>query len=106
MAGPEGAEGENYFLGAIASLAALATRNFTTVLAGILIASPISGVAAHARLAVGLHQTAQSRDDEYTVLFLALLDQRLRASPSRNAAACLLLTSFFSAMWRTRAGSW
>jgi len=31
----------NYFLGAIASLAALATRNFTTVLAGILISWPV-----------------------------------------------------------------
>src|SRR5450755_746454 len=32
---------ENYFLGAMASLAALATRNFTTVLALIWIGSPV-----------------------------------------------------------------
>jgi hypothetical protein len=31
----------SYFLGAIESLAALATRNFTTVLAAILIGSPV-----------------------------------------------------------------
>src|SRR5581483_8892949 len=31
----------NYFLGAMASFFALATRNFTTVLAGILIGSPV-----------------------------------------------------------------
>jgi hypothetical protein len=32
---------ENYFLGAMASLAALATRNFTTVLALIWMGSPV-----------------------------------------------------------------
>src|SRR5262249_58307900 len=39
-------EREGYFLafgGTILSLAALATRNLTTVLAGILIASPVAG---------------------------------------------------------------
>src|SRR3970040_1213123 len=34
---------ENYFFPRIASFAALATRNFTTFLAGILIASPVWG---------------------------------------------------------------
>src|SRR6266850_2502177 len=43
---PFGPQAENYFFfapGAMASLAALATRNFTTVLAAILIASPVAG---------------------------------------------------------------
>src|ERR1700675_4683286 len=34
----------NYFLGAIASLAALATRNLSTVLAGIWMGSPVCGL--------------------------------------------------------------
>src|SRR5437660_2641932 len=33
-----------FFLGTIASFTALATRNFTTFLAGILIASPVAGL--------------------------------------------------------------
>ncbi len=37
----DNAMNKNYFFPSIASLAALATRNFTTFLAGILIASPV-----------------------------------------------------------------
>jgi len=39
----DGLEGDYFFLPRITSLAAMATRNLTTFLAGILIASPVAG---------------------------------------------------------------
>jgi len=45
VSGVESEGQDDYFLGgAMASLAAFATRNFTTVLAGILMASPVCGL--------------------------------------------------------------
>ncbi len=55
------------------SLAALATRNFTTVLALILMACAGLGVAADAGLALRLHETADAGDYEDAVL-LGFLD--------------------------------
>jgi hypothetical protein len=64
------------FNGTMASLAALATRNFTAFLAGILIAFAGSRIASHARLAVNADQPPDSRHHEYTIL-LHLSDGRL-----------------------------
>ena len=59
------------------SLAALATRNFTTVLALILMACAGLGVAADARLALCLHETADAGNYEDAVL-LGFLDGGFR----------------------------
>ena len=44
LAGLDRVENKNYFFGAIASLVAFATRNFTTVLALIWMGSPVCGL--------------------------------------------------------------
>src|ERR1019366_2003287 len=88
-----------YFLGVIASLAALATRNLTTVLAGILIASPVCGLRPMRALRLAFTRRPRPGTTNTPFCFVSLI--ATSASESRNAAACLLLSSFFSAMWRT-----
>jgi len=77
------------FLGAIASLAALATRNFTTVLALIWMGSPVCGFASDARLAVRFHQPAEAGHNEHAVL-LGLFHSDVGQSCSRNPANSLV----------------
>ncbi len=62
-----------YFLGgAMTSLAALATRNLTTVLALILMVSPVWGLRPSPCLPLCLYQPAEPRDDEHAILLCLL----------------------------------
>ena len=88
-----------FFGGTIASFALLATRNFTTFLAAILMATPVAGL----RPMRALRSTRTSRPmpgSTNTPFFLtsatAVVDRL-----SRNARATLLLTSQLSASYRT-----
>jgi type IV secretory pathway TrbD component len=58
-----------FFIPRTASFAALATRNLTTVLAGILIFCLRLWVEARARLSLLLYQLAKARQNEFSVLF-------------------------------------
>src|SRR5271170_7922062 len=94
--------GSGYFFGgAITSLADFATRNFTTVLALILMASPVWGLRPMRAL-----RSAFTRRPipgiTNTPLFLVSL-MAVSASRSRKAADCLLVSSIFSARSRVRA---
>src|SRR3984957_209804 len=90
-----------FFGGAITSLADFATRNFTTVLALILMASPVCGLRPMRAL-----RSAFTRRPipgiTNTPLFLVSL-MAVSASRSRKAADCLLVSSSFSARSRVRA---
>src|SRR3984957_12906957 len=87
------------FLGAIASFAALATRNFTTVLALICIGSPFCGLRPTRALRCAF--TSRPRPGTTNTPFFLVSLIAVSARCSRNAAACLLLSSFFSARRRT-----
>src|SRR5271167_439219 len=88
---------EHYgFLGAIESFAALATRNLTTVLAGILIASPVCGLRPMRALRFDFTRRPNPGTTNTPFFLVSLI--ATSASDSRNAAACLLFISFFSAM--------
>src|ERR1041384_192237 len=90
---------EGYFLGAITSFTALATRNFTTVLAAILIGSPVCGLRPIR--AFRLDFTRRPRPGITNTPFFLVSLIAVSARCSRNAAAVLLFVSSFSAMWRT-----
>src|SRR5580704_76939 len=85
----------NYFLGAIASLAALATRNFTTVLALIWIGSPVCGLRPMRALRCAF--TNRPRPGTTNTPFFLVSFTATSASCSRNAATVLLGSSVFSA---------
>src|ERR1700733_197672 len=92
----------NYFFGgAIVSFATLATRNFTTVLALILIVSPVCGLRPSRALRSSL--TSLPMPGMVNSPFFLVSLTAVSASSSRPAAACLLVISSFSAMWRTSA---
>src|SRR5690348_16603819 len=90
---------EGYFLGAITSFTALATRNFTTVLAAILMGSPVCGLRPIR--AFRLDFTRRPRPGITNTPFFLVSLIAVSARCSRNAAAVLLFVSSFSAMWRT-----
>src|SRR3981081_2111955 len=91
-------EAENYFLGAIASLAALATRNFTTVLALIWMGSPVCGLRPTRALRCAF--TSRPRPGTTNTPFFLVSLMAVSANCSRNNAAVLLLSSVFSARCR------
>src|SRR5213593_4709680 len=83
-----------YLAPRIASLAALATRNLTTRLAGIWICSPVAGLRP--MRAARLTRTSLPRPGSVKV-FLACLYAKL-AMLSRISVACFLVSWFFSAI--------
>src|SRR5271155_4282619 len=91
-----------YFLGgAMVSLAALDTRNLTTVLALILMVSPVCGLRpmrAFRSAFTNRPSPGMTNTPFFFVSFTAV-----SASRSRNAADCLLVSSSFSASVRTSA---
>src|SRR5271170_2199355 len=99
---PRSASQRNYFFtGAIVSFATLATRNFTTVLALILIVSPVCGLRPSRALRsafTSLPIPGMVNSPFFLVSFTAV-----SARNSRNPAVCLLVSSSFSAKWRTSA---
>ncbi len=88
----------NYFLGAIASFAALATRNFTTVLALIWMGSPVCGLRPTRALRCAF--TRRPRPGTTMMPFFLVSLIAVSASCYRNAAAVLLGSSVFSARCR------
>src|SRR3984893_6634546 len=86
------------FLGAIASLAALATRNFTTVLALIWMGSPVCGLRPTRALRCAF--TSRPRPGTTNTPFFLVSLMAVSANCSRNNAAVLLLSSVFSARCR------
>src|SRR5205814_7482504 len=89
---------ENYFLGAIASFAALATRNFTTVLALIWIGSPVCGLRPTRALRCAFTRRPKPGTTKMPFFLVSLI--AVSANCSRNAAAVLLGSSVFSARCR------
>src|ERR1700719_88050 len=83
------------FLGAIASLAALATRNFTTVLALIWIGSPVCGLRPTRALRCAF--TNRPRPGTTNTPFFFVSFTATSASCSKNPATVLLGSSVFSA---------
>src|SRR5580700_5736363 len=99
---PQSVSQSNYFFaGAIVSFATLATRNFTTVLALILIVSPVCGLRPSRALRSAF--TSLPIPGIVNSPFFLVSFTAVSASNSRPAAACLLVISSFSAMWRTSA---
>src|SRR3954468_7656478 len=90
---------ESYFFGAMASFAAFATRNFTTVLAAILIGSPVCGLRPMRALRLAFTRRPRPGITKIPDFLVSLI--AVSASVSRNVAAVLLLVSSFSAIWRT-----
>src|ERR1035437_4611079 len=90
-----------FFAGAITSLAALATRNFTTVLALILMAAPVWGLRPMRALRSAF--TSRPMPGITNTPFFLVSLMAVSASRSRKAATCLLVSSSFSAMSRVRA---
>src|SRR5581483_4629137 len=88
-----------YFLGAMTSFTAFATRNFTTVLAGILIGSPVCGLRPMRALRFDFTRRPSPGITNTPFFLVSLMAVSLRFS--RNAAAVLLLVSSCSAKWRT-----
>src|SRR6185369_45401 len=86
---------QNYFLGAIASLVALATRNFTTVLALIWMGSPVCGLRPMRALRCAF--TKRPRPGTTNTPFFLVSLIAVSARFSRNAAAVLLFAPTFSA---------
>src|SRR5262249_2593044 len=87
---------QSYFFGAITSLTALATRNFTTVLAAILMGSPVWGFRPIR--AFRFDFTNRPRPGMMNTPFFFVSFIAVSARRSRNAAALLLFVSIFSAM--------
>ena len=85
---------QNYFLGAIASFAALATRNFTTVFALIWIGSPVWGLRPTRALRCAFTRRPRPGTTKIPFFFVSLIAVSARCS--RNAAAVLLGSSVFS----------
>src|ERR1700693_1447917 len=83
------------FLGAIASLAALATRNFTTVFALIWMGSPVCGLRPTRALRCAF--TNRPRPGTTNTPFFLVSFTATSASCSRNPATVLLGSSVFSA---------
>src|SRR5438093_2864014 len=83
-----------YLAPRMASLAALATRNFTTRLAGIWICSPVAGLRP--RRAARLTNTSLPNPGSVKV-FLACLYANWQML-SRTSTACFLVKAFFSAI--------
>src|SRR5580658_8747738 len=90
-----------FFGGAMTSLAALATRNFTTVLALILIAAPVCGLRPMRALRSAF--TRRPMPGMMKTPFFLVSLRAVSASRSRKAALCLLVSSSFSASCRVRA---
>src|SRR6516225_2574743 len=89
-AGPGKIRTRSYFFGgAIVSFTALATRNFTTVLAGILIASPVCGLRPMRALRFDF--TRRPKPGTTNTPFFLVSLTAISARESMNAAACLLL---------------
>src|SRR5215470_13516960 len=91
----ESKQDSTYFLGAIASFAALATRNFTTVFALIWIGSPVCGLCPVRALRCAFTRRPNPGTTNTPFFFVSLIAVSARCS--RNAAAVLLLTVVFSA---------
>src|SRR5580698_6453664 len=91
---------KNYygFLGAIASFAALATRNFTTVLALIWMGSPVCGLRPTRALRCAFTRRPRPGTTKMPFFLVSLIAVSARCS--RNAAAVLLGSSVFSARCR------
>src|SRR5262249_50799832 len=85
----------SYFLGAMVSFTALATRNFTTVLAAILMGSPVWGFRP--MRAFRFDFTNRPRPGMTNTPFFLVSLIAVSARCSRNAAAVLLFVSSFSA---------
>src|SRR5215469_16541416 len=96
---PRKLRAQTYFLGAIASLAALATRNFTTVFALIWIGSPVWGLRPTRALRCAF--TKRPRPGTTNTPFFLVSLMAVSARFSKNAEAVLLLVSSFSARCRT-----
>src|ERR1700689_1210565 len=88
----------NYFLGAIASFAALATRNFTTVLALIWMGSPVCGLRPTRALRCAFTRRPRPGTTKMPFFLVSLIAVSARCS--KNAAAVLLGSSVFSARCR------
>src|SRR4030066_1918094 len=84
-----------YFFPGIASFAALATRNFTTFLAGILIASPVWGFLP--MRALRFTRTSLPRPGSVKAFFASLYASA--AMSSRICTANFFLMLAFFAMW-------
>src|SRR5579864_6418338 len=97
-AGLHSNENQNYFLGAIASFAALATRNFTTVFALIWIGSPVWGLRPTRALRCAFTRRPKPGTTKMPFFLVSLI--AVSARLSRNAAAVLFGISFFSASCR------
>src|SRR5580698_5538199 len=99
---PVGWVGEGYYFfgGAMVSLAALATRNLTTVFALILMGSPVWGLRPRRALRSAL--TSLPMPGMVNSPFFLVSLTAVSARSSRPAAACLLVISSFSAIVRTR----
>src|SRR5579864_5740414 len=93
--GGNGAFQTGYFFGDMTSFAAFATRKFTTVLAGILIASPVCGLRPMwaLRFAFTRRPTPGRTNTPFFLVSLIAVSARC----SRNAAAVLLGIWCFSA---------
>src|ERR1700733_5046867 len=99
---PLGFSPEYYFLGgAITSFAALATRNLTTVLALILMASPVCGLRPMRAFRSAFTRRPMPGMMKTPFFLVSLI--AVSASRSRKAADCLLVISSFSARCRVRA---
>src|SRR5215813_293636 len=85
----------HYFLGAIASFAAFATRNFTTVFALIWIGSPVCGLRPMRALRCAF--TRRPRPGTTNTPFFLVSLIAVSARCSRNVPAVLLLVPSFSA---------
>ena len=75
-------------LEAMESLAALATRNFTTVLATILMAAPVAGFLSLAILAFRLDQPTDAGKDEEALLLGLFQGGRPPVSPETGGRLC------------------
>jgi hypothetical protein len=84
-----------FFGGAITSFAAFATRNFTTVLALILIDSPVCGFRPRRALRSAFTKRPMPGITNTPFFFVSLT--AVSASRSKNAVECLLVNSSFSA---------
>ena len=95
--------GKYYFFGgAMTSFAALATRNLTTVLALILMASPVWGLRPMRALRSALTRRPMPGMTKTPFFLVSLI--AVSASRSRKAADCLLVSSSFSARLPGKSG--
>src|SRR5205823_4159782 len=84
--------------GAMSSLALLATRNFTTVLALIWIGSPVRGLRPMRALRCPFTRRPRPGTTNTPFFFVSLI--AVSANCSRKVATVLLLVPSFSAKWR------